>query len=275
MRECWRAMLTPEIVQAAAARAGLASPSIVIRQLEPRVSPDRAIELDAHRAVYPASMIKLPIACAIYTLVERGLLDPQSTVEVTASNMTLNDKPSPFVPGYHARIAELVEFMLTRSDNVATNCLIDVGDRRRINDLVAEMGSRSTRINRKLSGSDPRIADPQSLGENSHPAADFALLAEQLHFGRLPYARLLKEILFKQEWNDRLSRGLHQGDRFAHKTGDTSTVCHDGGILHLDSGQTLIVVVYTECPEDASNAKRFGDFATAIRPHLSPSTSSG
>ncbi len=265
-------MLTTDFVQTAAMQAGLVNPSIVVRQLDVPVA--HTIELDALRPTYPASMIKLPIACAIYTLVERRLLDAESRVEITADNMTLTDMASPFVPGYVASIAELVELMITRSDNVATNCLIDVGDRRRMNDIVAELGLGSTLINRKLSGADPRIADPQSLGENSHPAADFAKLAEEIHYQRVPYARLMQEILSRQEWNDRLSRGLESGDRFAHKTGDTSTVCHDGGILRLASGECWIVVAYTECPEDAGNVDRFRTFASAIRPFLSATPSS-
>jgi beta-lactamase class A len=70
-------------------------------------------------------------------------------------------------------------------------------------------------------------------------------------------------------WDVKLSRGLAPGDVFAHKTGDTDEVSHDGGILTpADDSSRWIVVVYTELPSSEENDLRFGAFMRALRPHL-------
>ena len=66
----------------------------------------------------------------------------------------------------------------------------------------------------------------------------------------------------------KLSRGLEPGDRFAHKTGDTDEVAHDGGILTLPGGARWVIVVYTELAGGDEADARFGGFMSALRPSL-------
>jgi beta-lactamase class A len=78
----------------------------------------------------------------------------------------------------------------------------------------------------------------------------------------------LRAVLATSWWDVKLSRGLAAGDAFAHKTGDTDEVSHDGGMLALDDGSRWIVVVYTELPSSEENDQRFGAFMRALRPFL-------
>jgi beta-lactamase class A len=75
-------------------------------------------------------------------------------------------------------------------------------------------------------------------------------------------------MLAGQWWNNRLSQGLAAGDTFAHKTGETSTVAHDGGIVKFANGSRWVVVVYTELASEGENDLRFGAFMRALRPCL-------
>lgn len=261
-------MVTDDLLSAAAARAGLSPFAAVVRPLDGN-APQAAVEPEA--PFYPASMIKTPLAAAVLTLVQDGILTLEQPCEVTPENLTANDKPSPLLPGYTSNVRELVELMITRSDNVATNVLYDVAGRQRATGIVRErLGLRHTAFHRKLSGSLPLITDAQWDGQhlNTHPPADAAQLFESIARRRFPMASLLHDILARQEWNNKLSAGLQPGDRFAHKTGDTDEVTHDGGILETAGGAKYVLVVYTGMESTDANNARFGAFMQELRSAL-------
>jgi beta-lactamase class A len=263
-------VITADHLGALAAEAKLSEPSIVIEALGTAAETLWLATIDPDRPLYPASMIKLPIALALATLCEAGVHRLDETASVAATNLTVNDAPSPFVAGYEASLRELAHAMLARSDNVATNVLIDVIGRAAIDRACRGLGLPATAVRRKLSGALPLIEDPQATGRNAHPAADAAaalrLLASE------PWRRQtrswLHDALLAQIWNDKLSRGWHPGDTFAHKTGDTDEVSHDGGILTLGDGRRFIVVVYTGLGSSPAADARLASFAARLRPLL-------
>jgi beta-lactamase class A len=212
-------------------------------------------------------MIKVPIAAALCDSWARGESDPEQHVEVGEENLTVNDLPSPLVPGYRANLEELGRLMLTRSDNVATNVLIDVLGREQIGARCRSWGLPATAVRRKLSGSLPLIPDPGETGRNAHPARDAAALFERIARSEAAGSAWLMQTLFAQEWNDKLSGGLDEGDRFAHKTGETSDVSHDGGILVLPDGRRYAIVAYTALPPE-NGGERLARFMHGLRPHL-------
>jgi beta-lactamase class A len=230
--------------------------------------PERKrVALDDGRWIYPASMIKTPLAVAAAMAVSRRELTFEDRVRVSPDNMTENEGPSPLEPGMAVTVGQLVGLMLQHSDNVATNVLFDVLDRERATAELANLGLRETAFRRKLSG-DTLIDDPDATGRNSHPAREAADLFERIAQQRLPYAEALERMLAAQYWNNKLSLGLDEGDRFAHKTGETSATSHDGGILELASGHRYVIVVYTELASEEATDAKFGAFMRALRPHL-------
>ena len=259
--------ITSADLAALAAQAGLLRPSLVV---EPLDDPESAIGLDAMAEIYPASMIKLPIAMVLAALVEARAFAWTDDATVAAANVTVNDAPSPFVPGYTAELRAYVHAMLASSDNVATNVLIDVLGRETITAACASFGLCQTAVHRKLSGALPLIDDPEASGRNRHPAGDAATLFRTLARDRArgTACDVVHGALAAQFWNDKLSKGLRPGDRFAHKTGDTDEVSHDGGILTLPSGRRFIIVVYTAMPSNPSTDACHAAFMHALRPHL-------
>ena len=251
-----------------AAEAGLTSASIVLRAVPRAKAPAFEGSVNPAAALAPASMIKLPIAAALTRLWLEGVKRPEDRIAIDEGNMTLNDAPSPLVPGYTARLDELAFLMVTRSDNVATNVLIDVVGRGRASAFARGWGLGGTFIRRKLSGSLPLIVDREASGRNAHPASDAALLLTRIAEDAIPGSRWLRDALAAQEWNTKLSGGLEPGDRFAHKTGDTDEVSHDGGILELPGGARFVLVVYTALPSSPENDARFGRFMRRLRPLL-------
>jgi beta-lactamase class A len=250
---------------ALADRTGLGAAQIHVRSLAPG---GPAWSRDDGRPLYPASMIKLPLAVAAAVAITEGRLRWDTPVLVDPQNATVNDAPSPIAPGYTATAEELVTYMLQRSDNVATNQLYDVLGRERATADVHALGFQNVFFRRKLSGALPLIDDPEATGRNALSARDAADLLAAIAEDRVPQAAVLRRIMATSWWDVKLSRGLEPGDRFAHKTGDTDEVSHDGGILTLADFSRWIVVVYTELPSSEENDLRFGAFMRALRPRL-------
>jgi beta-lactamase class A len=248
-----------------AERTGLGAAQIHVLQC---VSAGPAWSRDDGRYVYPASMIKLPLAVAVAVAIAEGRLTWQTPVTIDARNATVNDAPSPITPGYTATVLELTTFMLQRSDNVATNQLYDVLGRQRATAGVHALGFPATFFRRKLSGGLPLIDDPEATGRNAFPAVEAARLLAAIAEDRVPGAAALRDIFATSWWNVKLSRGLEPADAFAHKTGDTDEGSHDAGILTLAGSSRWVLVVYTELPSSEENDLRFGAFMRALRPYL-------
>jgi beta-lactamase class A len=259
--------LDTNALTAAAAEAGLEAASIVVRPL----AAGATAELDPMRPLYPASMIKVPLVAAVLFEIAGGRFTGSDPVVVDAANMTANDAASPLGPGYRSSLNELMHLAISRSDNVATNQLFDAVGRERATGIARErFGLAGTCFARKLSGSDPLIADLQWDGKtrNAHPASDAARLFAAVARGEVPLADRLREMLAAQAWNEKLSGGLLPGDRFLHKTGDTSDVTHDGGILIDARGERWVVVAYTGLASTDEHNARFAPFMRRIRPLL-------
>ena len=262
--------LDADLLLNAALECGLVPASLVVLPLDLAAE---AITVEPELPLYPASMIKVPLVAAALTEVAAGGLPAlDSTVTVGVSNMTANDAASPLVPGYEAGLLELMHLAIARSDNVATNVLFDLVGRERATEVARErFGLRATQFCRKLSGGEPLIDDPQwdGIHRNAHPASDCARIFRLIADGAIAHAALLDEMLAAQIWNEKLTPGLRSSDRFLHKTGDTSKVTHDGGILFTGEGRRYVVVAYTGLPSTETNNARFGPFMSRVRELLS------
>lgn len=256
--------LTDDGLAALCRNQGLEPASAVVADLD---TDRRAAATAPYQPFYPASTIKVPLVAAAFA----AALEPEATFVVRQENMTANDAASPLVPGYRATLRELMHRAIADSDNVATNELFDIVGRERATAVAATaLGLQATRFARKLSGSDPLIEDPQWDGtsRNAHPAGDAARLFAAIARRETAGAAEIERMLLAQRWNDKLSAGLSDGDVFAHKTGDTSEVTHDGGILTTAGGQRYVIVVYAGLPSTPENSARFGPLMRALREFL-------
>jgi len=254
-------MLTASSLDTLCTKVGLAGAAVVVRALQP---PYVQLALRAAVPMGPASMIKVPIAVAAIAQLAEDV-----ELLVAPHHMTSTDAPSPLQPGYRARLWEAIDLALARSDNVATNLLIDALDRHAANAYLAASGLSNTAIRRFLSGSLPRIPDTGALGENAHPAVDAATVFRLIAERRIASAERLEGVLAGQWWNDKLAAGLSEHDRFAHKTGDTDAWSHDGGILTTAQGRRWIIVLYTPYASSPTIDAAFAATMRSLRTLLS------
>lgn len=202
----------------------------------------------AYRAdanIYPASVIKVAVMAEAYHRYADGSLAPEQTVMVSRENQTTTAESTPFVPGYNATVQELVELMVSRSDNIATNQLLDVLRRESVTAYMHELGLATFLLGRKLSGSEPLIIDSEMVGRNRLPPDEIGRLLSLIARDEIPGAAAQRDILGRCVHNDKLVPGLAPGDRFMHKTGETDEQSHDAGILVTAQGRSYAVVLYT------------------------------
>ncbi len=258
--------LDPAALARAAAAAGLPGAAIAVCRVDGAGAG--TLVTAGPREDWPAaSMIKVPLAVAAAAAVERGELTYEQPVRVEAANLTHNDAPSPLAAGVTSTLGELLFLAVARSDNVATNVLFDVLGRERAGADLAALGFPGTVFRRKLSGAEPLITDPGATGRNSHPPDEAARLFAALADGTVPGAPRVRAALAAQYWNGKLSLGLAPGDRFEHKTGDTDSVSHDGGILTLAGGAAWALAVYTRVVSPDVDP-RFAALMRSLRPAL-------
>jgi len=256
--------LTAEELARLVEQSGLTRPAVEIVAL--RDGASRSFR--ANRPLYPASMIKVPLVAAALILHARGVI-AAGPHRIAAANVTANDGPSPLTAGYSSTLEELCTLAIVRSDNVATNQLFDLAGRERATALLrAELALGDTGLRRKLSGSHPLLRDPAQYGRNTHPASDAAKLMREIAKGSFPGANFLFSLLERQEWNTKISAALGARERFAHKTGDTEEVSHDGGILVTEQGERFVIVIYSASASCEATDAMFTALMRALRPSL-------
>lgn len=136
---------------------------------------------------------------------------------------------------------ELVLQMISQSDNVATNVLIDLCGMDKINAEAERLGLACTSLGRHM-------MDTEALAQghdNFTCAADLATLLKMVYdktFVNKKMSKFMLECLEAQTDNECISTGLPQGTVFAHKTGSLATVRHDGGIVEGEKPFVIVVM---------------------------------
>jgi beta-lactamase class A len=148
-------------------------------------------------------------------------------------------------------LRELVELMIVRSSNLATNAVIALADPARVTTTLRTLGAGRMRV---LRGVEDGRAYERGLN-NTATAADLATVLRAVATDRAasPAAcAAMLAILERQEFNDEIPAGLPPGTRVAHKTGQITAVLHDAAIVYPPSGSPYVLVVLTAgIPEES------------------------
>jgi len=204
-----------------------------------------------------ASVIKLNLLAGAYNAVANGgTFDAK--IKITKSNWTgtwdpeydgIHDPNPPIKLGETWTLGKLAEVMIRRSDNVATNTLIDFLDRKKVTDFVQSAGLTNTHVRHKLSsGTD--VDDPQNTGYNQMPARDAATLLMLVARKQLvsPEAsEAMYATLAGQLDRELIAEALPGDASYAGKTGELSAARNDAAIVRAP-GREYVLVVYTQLP---------------------------
>lgn len=191
-----------------------------------------------------ASLIKLPVLAAFWEAVGRGAIDPAQRIPVpAAARVEGTGVLKALAPGLAPTWQDLATLMITVSDNVATNLLVDRLGIGAIQAWIDAAGLTETRLQRRMMDLDAAATGR----DNWTSAADTLELLARIHAGRCVSpevsARILR-VLEAQQLQEKLGRRLPAEARLANKTGNIADVSHDAGVITWPGG-TLIVAILT------------------------------
>lgn len=237
--------------------------SISLAVVDLNRNPPAIAGVGADNFIYPASVYKMYVAAEVLRQIETGDLRLDSPEVVKPHNAVDRSKevatdPRPLLAGGDTvTVGYLLDLMITRSDNSAANCLIDLASRPKINATLHAYGWRGSDVTRKFlkrTAEDPGYADVAGTETSARHAAEF-LARIRLRTLVSPWVSMqLESLLGRQLDETKLARGLPPGAMFCHKTGWYAEWTHDVGIVD-DGSKAYVVACFLPLPEKQGTEK--------------------
>jgi len=181
-----------------------------------------------------ASMIKLVVAETFLTQAKTGAVSLDGVYTLQESDIvggtgSFGGRGA----GAQATYRELLFLMISESDNVATNIIIDAVGMDAINAEAKRLGLTATQVNRHMMDTDAIAA-----GVENYVLA----LVHDGRFVNKESSELVLSALEEQIDQGGIVFGLPDGTAFAHKTGALSDARHDGGIVEGTHPYVIVVL---------------------------------
>ena len=204
---------------------------------------------------HAASTMKLPVMMELFRTAKRQQFDQPINVKnsfssiVDGSEYQLSpddDSDTELYKkiGQPVPMRELIQRMITRSSNLATNILIERAKAENVMTLMKKLGANDIQVRR---GVEDNKAFRAGLN-NTTTAYDLILLLKVIVEKKLMNAAACEEmisILSNQEFNEGIPAGIAKGIKIAHKTGSITKIYHDAAIVFPPKRKPYIIVVLT------------------------------
>ena len=226
----------------------------------------KSLLINEHAVFHAASTMKLPVMMRIFELSEKNALAIEDSIEVRNSFSSIVDG-SPYSLkreddgeqdlyariGQQERIIDLVDKMIVRSSNLATNILIEKAGSKESTELIRRLGGADMTVKR---GVEDGKAFRAGLN-NTATAYDLMILLRAILERKFLSGRScdqMIEILLKQEFNNGIPAGLPKGTRVAHKTGSITEIRHDAAIVFPQNDRPYVIVILTQGIKEETKA---------------------
>ena len=244
--------------------------------------------INADDSFHAASTMKVPVLIELMRRVDAGalrldqgvLLINQFGSIVDGSPYSLNagddsDSSAYARVGSRVPVRELIDRMITRSSNLATNALIELVRGDRVNATAHSLGARNIQV---LRGVEDNKAFRAGLN-NTTTARDLAVLLEGIETGTVASRSscdAMREVLLRQEFNSEIPAGLPAGTKVAHKTGWITGVLHDAAVVYPNGRKPYVLVVLTRgIPDDKVARQMIADISRIVYARVTaPATAS-
>jgi beta-lactamase class A len=206
---------------------------------------------------HAASTMKVPVMIELFRQVDAGHLSlDQSLLVVNSfgsivdgSNFTLDagddsDSSLYAMVGKRVPVRDLIEHMITRSSNLATNTLIPVAGAENANATAHALGATHMRV---LRGVEDGKAFARGMN-NTTTASDLAALLLAIERGTAASRAScdeMRSILLREIYSGDIPAGLPAGTPVAQKTGSITGVLHDAAIVYPPGRTPYVLVVLT------------------------------
>ncbi|HZI42204.1 MAG TPA: serine hydrolase [Gemmatimonadaceae bacterium] len=221
----------------------------------------------ADERFHAASTMKVPVMIELFRQVDRRVLslskhlelenDFKSIVDGSSYQLSAADDSDSLVyrwVGSQVSVHDLLEHMITRSSNLATNTLIGLVGAREANATAHSLGARDMQV---LRGVEDGKAYAAGMN-NMTTARDLATLMTAIESGAAASRAStdsMRAILLRQEFNDEIPAGVPSGTPVAHKTGQITGHLHDTAIVYPQHRGPYVLVVLTRGIDDEKVAR--------------------
>jgi beta-lactamase class A len=199
--------------------------------------------------IYPASVYKMYVAAEILHQIFQGkhsLYESYIAKEpnVVDRSKQIDTDPRPLIKeGDTVTVNYLLDLMITRSDNSAANCLIDIAQRKNIDSLLHRYGWSGSEVTRKFlkrKFEDPGYEKVRGTETCALHAADFMYKIYSNTLVNEWVSLQMKTLLGRQLDKSKLATGLPKSTMFYHKTGWFAYWTNDVGIV--DDGEVKYII---------------------------------
>jgi len=213
--------------------------------------------------IYPASVYKMYVAAEILNQVSQGnhsLYEPYVAHEpnVVDKRSEIKTDPRPLLrDGDTVNVNYLLDLMITRSDNSAANCLIDIAQRKNIDSLLHSYGWYGSEVTRKFlkrKFEDPGYENIRGTETCALHAADFMYKIYSNNLVNSWVSLQMKTLLGRQLDKSKLATGLPSTAMFYHKTGWYAYWTNDVGIV-IDGEVKYIIACFIPLEEELALPK--------------------
>lgn len=213
--------------------------------------------------IYPASVYKMYVAMEVLKQVSEGKYTLSANYTVRSPNdvdrsREVSTDPRPLLRnGDTVTINYLLDLMISRSDNSAANCLIDIAGRKNINATMLQYGWKGSEVTRKFLSrkfEDPGYDTIRGTVTNARYAAEFMYRIATNQLVNSWVSQQMKSLLGRQLDKTKLASGLPANAMFSHKTGWWSFYTHDVGIV-VDGKIKYVLAVFTPLKDGQMNGR--------------------
>jgi beta-lactamase class A len=221
--------------------------------------------------IYPASVYKMYVAMEVLKQVSEGKFSLFKQYIVRSPDdvdkyRQIDYDPRPVLKaGDTVTVNYLLDLMVTRSDNSAANCMIDIAGRININATMHNNGWYGSEVTRKFLSRKFEDVGYDTIRGTETCALHAADFMYKIYTNRLinPWvSRQLKVLLGRQLDTTKLSTGLPAGAMFYHKTGWWNFFTNDVGIVE-DGKIIYIIALFTPVTENDARS-RFKDLSHRV-----------
>lgn len=196
-----------------------------------------------------ASLVKVPIMVALFEKLQKKELRMDDELVLRRGEKRGGSGHLRWLRyGTRLTVRQLLEKMITESDNTATNMLVNHVGFDYLQNRFANMGLVYTKIYPEgLSLTSGRVEK-----ENYTTPREMAMLVEKIYAGEMINSKAsaqMLEIMKRTKTHSRFAKLLPRSWELAHKTGMLRLSCHDVGVFFAPRGDYLMAVLTWKVPD--------------------------
>ena len=235
--------------------------------------------INGDRLFQLASVFKVAVMVAAFRLVDRGALNLDDRFVVKPEHKIAGGILGYLDDGLALTWRDLITLMIISSDNTATDIVLNrVGRCEAINQVIMELGITHLTLRQSvreliyaiepidkllltefeyqryvhqhsIKVDTAHVMQPDASNFSSPNAmSQLFRLIETGKTTSLENTQLMRQILLRQQYVDRLPAQLPSETPVAHKTGTIAGVCNDAGLIYLPGNRAVALSVFTEYP---------------------------